>query len=523
MTGWIAVGEIGQAAFLNDYLKWQDEVIDQAVNNVGINRIQLGAGAVERDVDHFAQVLAGTMTNDEFRNFFDYAVNDNNDPNVINPSGFKFSRLDFQVDSLILPFKQAVEANGEQAYIVATYGHNNRTERGYTGWIPHYDSNDPNNDNLAAQEYAENMLAVFQHLDQKYGFVPDGVEVANEPNGTKEWSATKIGLALVATANRLANHGYYPDFIAPSRVNVGSSVSWFDTMVTNVPASLNDLTEISYHCYGGCGTDANLINIASRAIQYNILSSQTEKIGHNYINLHRDLKLARASAWEQFALAFPGAPPNDNGGAYFPIDITDPMNPIVLIGSRTKYLRQYFKFIRIGATRVSATLPGCDDDAMCTGTFDPLAFINTSGKYVVIVKATAADTFSIQGLPAGTYGIKYTTNTGSGYDVDLPDQTISVGQVLTSTIPSQGVITIYQKTGGVPLPTSTPTSTPTPTPIPIPGDANGDDMVDGIDYVIWLNQYLKPPQPDPSGDADFNQSGTVDGVDYVIWLNNYQP
>ena len=53
-----------------------------------------------------------------------------------------------------------------------------------------------------------------------------------------------------------------------------------------------------------------------------------------------------------------------------------------------------------------------------------------------------------------------------------------------------------------------------------PGDANEDCKVDGIDYVIWLNNYEKP---NPSGPAtgDFNNDGVVDGVDYVIWLNNY--
>ena len=41
----------------------------------------------------------------------------------------------------------------------------------------------------------------------------------------------------------------------------------------------------------------------------------------------------------------------------------------------------------------------------------------------VVVKATAGSAFSIDGLPAGSYGIKYTTV--SQYDVDLPDVTLS--------------------------------------------------------------------------------------------------
>jgi len=76
-----------------------------------------------------------------------------------------------------------------------------------------------------------------------------------------------------------------------------------------------------------------------------------------------------------------------------------------------------------------------------------------------------------------------------------------------------------------PTPTNitVPTSSPTPTPSPIPakpGDANADEKVDGIDYVIWRNNYNKTVA---SGSVlgDFNNSGFVDGLDYVIWRNNY--
>jgi len=65
---------------------------------------------------------------------------------------------------------------------------------------------------------------------------------------------------------------------------------------------------------------------------------------------------------------------------------------------------------------------------------------------------------------------------------------------------------------------SIPPSSPTPTPIQ--GDANGDRLVDGIDYIIWLNNYNQNT-PNGPADGDFNSSGKVDGVDYVVWLNNY--
>ena len=108
-------------------------------------------------------------------------------------------------------------------------------------------------------------------------------------------------------------------------------------------------------------------------------------------------------------------------------------NPTITIGSRTKFLRQYFKFIRRGAVRMTAL--------SSNGNFDPLAFTNTNGTVVVVVKTNGSGTISIQGLPAGTYGIKFTT--GAQYDVDLANQTLQAGEAVVATIPANGVITIY--------------------------------------------------------------------------------
>ena len=64
------------------------------------------------------------------------------------------------------------------------------------------------------------------------------------------------------------------------------------------------------------------------------------------------------------------------------------------------------------------------------------------------------------------------------------------------------------------------TSTVSPSGTFSPGDANGDGKVDGLDYVVWLNNYSKSVTAG-AGSGDFNNSGIVDGLDYVIWLNNY--
>lgn len=52
------------------------------------------------------------------------------------------------------------------------------------------------------------------------------------------------------------------------------------------------------------------------------------------------------------------------------------------------------------------------------------------------------------------------------------------------------------------------------------GDANLDGVVDGVDYVIWLNNFNKTTGNGAS-EGDFNQDGIVDMQDYAIWLPNY--
>ena len=122
----------------------------------------------------------------------------------------------------------------------------------------------------------------------------------------------------------------------------------------------------------------------------------------------------------------------------YQIDDSNAAQPRVLLTDKTKFLRQYYKFVRPGAVRIEA--------ASQQAAFDPLAFINADGSYVVVVKCTAGGEFSIGGLAAGTYGIKYTT--AAEFDVDLPEQAIQSGQAVVAQIPQAGVLTVY----GTPAP-----------------------------------------------------------------------
>lgn len=100
--------------------------------------------------------------------------------------------------------------------------------------------------------------------------------------------------------------------------------------------------------------------------------------------------------------------------------------------------------------------------------------------------------------------------------------TVSIsGSTINHTFPaySATALVLQSNDGGT---TSTPVQTNTPTLARKPGDANSDNKVDGVDYLVWLTHY-NPTQLQNGGVSigDFNTSGKVDGQDYVIWLTNY--
>ena len=430
-------------------VKYRDTIANLAVNDLGINRarLELRSGD-ENPGDYYSPYVNGTGTRDDWKAHRYESINDNDDPLVINPDGFHFAGIDHTVKSVILPLKQQLEANGEKLYISLNY-----VDFQDVGNFHHYDH---------PEEYAELILAAFLHTQNTYGWVPDAVEIILEPDLAPGWSAAQVGNALVATGDLLKANGFTPDFIVPSTTSMANSVTFFDRII-QVPRALEYISELSYHRYRDV-SDATLSAIGDRAVQHNIQTAHLEKIGATYLDLHKDLTLGRNSSWAQYALAdaFPGAPPGDGGGLYYFIDISDLNNPTIQMAKRTKLLRQYFKFIRRGAVRIAAN----SNDS----TFEPLAFVHENGTYVVIVKANGGGDFSIQDLPAGTYGIKYTTTNNcekggnvTEYDIDLPDVTIADGGVLNSSIPKCGISTIYAKTVTNPTPTPTPSPTPSPT------------------------------------------------------------
>jgi len=428
IAGWEATAQAGQTE-CDGFQNYKDELFDLAVGDLGINRLRLQVkSGAENQRDYWSDYQAEIIDHPMWRGVRYSTVNDNDNPLELNWDGFHFSELDEAVENVVLPIRGRVEANGERLFINLTYVA--FTKQNLPGLEYHH--KDP-------QEYAEFILAASLHLKEEYGLVPDAWEVILEPDNASEWDGELIGNAIIAAAERLETNGFEPTFVAPSNADMGSAIRYFDKMI-KVPGAAQYLGEFSYHRYSGASAE-NLHAIAERGALHQIDTAMLEHIGGDYRELHEDLRDGSNVSWQQFTLGYCGE--GDDGGAYFPVDTQDPENPRVQIGERTRFLRQYFKFIRRYAVRIEAQ--------SSSKVFDPLAFINPDGSYVIIVLADSGGAFELRGLPGGKYGLKYTTS--SEFDIDQPDMLLIDNQSIRLSIPEAGVLTVYgKKSGGRILP-----------------------------------------------------------------------
>ncbi|MGB6037713.1 MAG: T9SS type A sorting domain-containing protein [Cryomorphaceae bacterium] len=434
IDGWEAVANSMEAKSVRDsILPYLDELIDLAVNDVGITRLRFSyKSGMEDTVNYFQQAIDGDIEYDEFTQHRYAKFNDNDDPFVVDPSKFQFAGLDDNITNVILPFKNAVEANGDRFYYNLCY-----VDFGDQSDFNHID--DP-------EEYAEYLTYAWSYIDENYGFVPDGLEIILEPDNAAIWNANVIPPVIAAVGQRMDALGYDPEIIAPSLKSLLGIPNYFNAIANN-PVALSYLDVLSYHRYGG---NTNLVaqqELVDIAEANNLKTAMLEyDYNGNVDNLHYDLKYNNVVAWTKYALMYK----SDQKFAYVFVDGTDPENPQFGVCKQTKYLRQYFKFIRPGAIRIQADVTD--------GEIDPVAFVNLDGSQVVVVKAEAGDSVVVNGLNPGTYNIKYTLGNydwgnvnPTTYDFDLPAQSIAEGEAVAFDMPAKGVATIY----GSPILTST--------------------------------------------------------------------
>jgi len=426
IDGWEAVSNPMEPLNVRDsLLPHVDTLISIAVNDVGISRLRYSyKSGIEDTVDYFTPLINGEITYDEYKLQRYSKINDNDDPFVFNPEGFKTVGFQDNLDNLVVPFKTAVEANGEDFYF-------NLCFVDFANQSDFHHTSDP-------EEYAEFMSYPFYLMDSLYGFVPDGLEIILEPDNADIWNPVHVPPSLAAVGNRLSNMGYDPEYIAPSLKSLLGIPNWFDDIAANSVA-LNYLDVISYHRYGGNTNLQAQQELVDLADQYDKKLSMLEYDNNgSVINLHYDLKYNNNTAWTKYALMYK----SDERFAYVYVDGSDSLNPSYGICKQTKYLRQYFKFIRPGAIRFEAST---SNDQV-----DPIAFKNVSGNQVVVIKAEEGDSIVINGLQADEYGIKYTLGNfqwanvnPTQYDVDLENQIVNEGESLGFLLPNKGVVTVY--------------------------------------------------------------------------------
>ena len=414
MRGWGVTQEAGFDR--RGFHAVRDSVLALAVNDLGISRIRLHVrSGVEHPHDYYTETTAdraGTELDWRCKRWL--TVNDNDQPDSINWSGFSFAEIDSLVENVVLPMQRLLAARGERLIV----------DLNHVAFIGQCNPPTPYHQNQP-EEYAELILATFLHLRDKYHFVPDAVEMVLEPDHAQRWTPRVIGTAMIATARRLNAAGFRPEFIAPTTTSMSRAVDYFDTLMT-MPGVRPLLAELSFHRYRGV-SDATLLAIAERGRRYGVRTAMLEHLSGTAEELHQDLELGRVSSWRQYALAFPT---KDDGSALITTG-----DGAVRYGVRTFQLRQYFKYVRPGAWRVEAR-----SDQLFVR---PLAFVNRDGGYTVVARVEQPIELTLAGLAPGRYGASIAADSAAA--VDLGDVIADSTGTAAVSVPIRGVLEVHRR------------------------------------------------------------------------------
>ncbi|MBK7284229.1 MAG: hypothetical protein IPI83_07505 [Sphingomonadales bacterium] len=92
------------------------------VNEAGIDRLRLEIkSGMENPVDYWSLFVAGKIGYREYKAHFYEKINDNADPDLLDPAGVQFSDLDWRVENVVLPVKRQLEARGRRSWLNFAY------------------------------------------------------------------------------------------------------------------------------------------------------------------------------------------------------------------------------------------------------------------------------------------------------------------------------------------------------------------------------------------------------------------
>ena len=408
ISGWEVTADLAENPANPEWSAYRETLMDKAVFDIGINRIRLEvrSGAETRS-DVITRFIRGEMSFDRWKGMRYDAENDNDDPFTINAAGFNFEELDWHVRTTVLPMMERLRQRGERLMVNLCFVSFGDGKQLHT---------DP-------EEYAEFVLATYQHLDQTFGFVPDIWEVMLEPDLDKnDWTGVAMGQAMAAAGRRLAEAGYQPAFAAPSVTDMANTLSYAQDILS-VPGATDYWRELTYHRYRHA-SPRTLDLIAVFAEHNNLQTGMLEWWFGNADHkvLMEDLVVGNNSAWQGRALIGlmrPGSKAETGETLQYQDEI--------------RFNRLFFNAIRAGAVRIDALSADMRH-------VRPVAFRDTEGGIVVVMDVASPSRIGLRTMPQGSYTVTYEFEDGGKRD----SETVFLGHpgVLDITMPSAGVVSV---------------------------------------------------------------------------------
>lgn len=374
----------------------QEALIREAVNELGLTRLRLELPSGNR-----SDTTAWERQNDDW------------DPMNINWPAFNTADADKRITEMVIPFKRAVEANGEPFNIYVSPSFFNG---GSSGAAPEWLLNNPG-------EYAEFALAFLLNLRDVHGIEADFYCILNEAGNSNPFNASVVAQMIKTLGPRLQAAGLSTRIQFPESIN--ARTAW-NNYIQNVQGD-DDLWRhvgcLSYHLYGT--NDPFRSHIGNLGASMHLPTAQTEFMDLTMNHLYDDLTLGGVSYWEIYGL-----------GQCLGWNLSN-----TSFSRIRQYwnFRQVMHFVRPGAVRIEAV----SNDSNLRA----LAFSHNGGMTVVLINGSGSRAANILNLPVGTYGV--CQSVGGGVYQELGLQAVAApwgvggAGTLPVTAPSNAVMTIY--------------------------------------------------------------------------------
>ncbi|MCL5282187.1 MAG: hypothetical protein M1376_20040 [Planctomycetes bacterium] len=343
--------------------------------------------------------------------------NDDGDPLNIHGPAFHTAAVDRRVTEVVLPFRQAVEANGEPFNLYVSPSFFNS---GSTGAAPSWLQNSPG-------EYAEFALAFLLYLRDTYGIEADYYCILNEAGNDNSFNAAVVAQMIKTLGPRLQAAGLSTRIQFPESVNAQTAWSSYIQQVQNNDDVWPYIGCLSYHLYGT--NDPYRSQIGNLGASLGLPTAQTEFMDLTMNHLYDDLTLGRVSYWEIYGLTQ-----------------CIQWNPSNTSFSRIRQywsFRQVMHFVRPGAVRIGA--------ASSDAHLRILAFARDGRITVVLINGSGARAVNIGNLPVGTYGVCQSVGGGVyeelGVQVTAAPRGNTAMGTLAVTVPANAVMTVYAYPG----------------------------------------------------------------------------